>query len=64
MSDCCSNESSTIAAKLAAGTKAHCPRCGQPGPPVALQTLKHQVEPEHLESDTGCPWLDYLEGRL
>ena len=31
-----------------------CPRCGQPGQPVALQTLKHQVKPEHLETvETG-----------
>jgi hypothetical protein len=56
MSDCCSNESScaTAATKPAAGTKANCPRCGRPGQPVALQTLKHQVKPEHLETvETG-----------
>jgi len=52
MSDCCPSESShTIAAaKPVAGTNANCPRCGQPGQPVALQTLKHQVKPEHLET--------------
>ncbi len=42
------------AAKPAAGTKTNCPRCDQPGQPVALQTLKHQVKPEHLETvETG-----------
>lgn len=52
MSDCCSTESSSAAdaAKPAAETEANCPRCGQPGQPVALQTLKHQVKPEHLET--------------
>lgn len=55
MSDCCSTESShAVAAKPAAGTKANCPRCDQSGQPVALQTLKHQVKPEHLETvETG-----------
>ena len=50
MSDCCSIESSTTAAKPVAETKANCPRCDRPGLPVALQTLKHQVKPEHLET--------------
>ena len=52
MSACCSIESTHTAppAKPAAGTKTNCPRCGQPGQPVALQTLKHQVKPEHLET--------------
>lgn len=57
MSACCSNESShaAVATKPAAGTKANCPRCGQPGQPVARQTLKHQVKPEHLETvETGA----------
>jgi len=56
MSDCCSTESSTVivAVKPAAGTKINCQRCGQPGQAVALQTLKHQVKPEHLETvETG-----------
>src|SRR5258708_30810486 len=54
MPDCCSIESYTTAAKPAAGTQANCPRCGQPGQPVALETLKHQVRPEHLETvETG-----------
>lgn len=56
MSACCSNESShaAVATKPAAGTKANCPRCGQSGQAVALQTLKHQVKPEHLETvETG-----------
>lgn len=31
-----------------------CPACGQPGHRVVLQTLKHQVKPEHLETvETG-----------
>ena len=50
MSDCCSIKPSAVAAKLATGTKANCPRCGQPGQSVPLQTLKHQVKPEHLET--------------
>ena len=52
MSACCSIESSHTApsAKPAVGAKTNCPRCGQPGQPVALQTLKHQVKPEHLET--------------
>ena len=52
MSDCCSTEftRTTAATKPAAETKANCPRCGQPGQPVALQTLKHQVKAEHLET--------------
>ena len=57
MSACCSSESFQAAplAKQAAGTKTNCPRCRQPGQPVALQTLKHQVKPEHLETvETGA----------
>lgn len=56
MSDCCSDKSPaekpvTDTAKAATN---HCPRCSQPGRRVALQTLKHQVRPEHLESvETG-----------
>ena len=50
MSDCCSIKPSAVAAKLATGTKTNCPRCGQPGQSVPLQTLKHQVKPEHLET--------------
>ena len=56
MSDCCSTESprTIAAANPAEKTKANCPRCGQVGQPVALQTLKHQVKPEHLETvETG-----------
>jgi hypothetical protein len=30
--------------------KTGCPRCGQPGRPVALRTLKHHVKPEHLKT--------------
>ena len=34
--------------------KLRCPCCGLPGQAVALQTLKHQVKPEHLETvETG-----------
>ena len=52
MSDCCSSKSAhaPTAAKSSAGTKANCPRCSQPGQPVALQTLKHQVKPDHLQT--------------
>lgn len=44
--DCCCAPAETAAA----ATNARCPRCGQPGQPVALRTLKHQVKPEHLEA--------------
>lgn len=50
MSDCCSIKSSAGAAKPGTVTKTNCPRCGQPGQPVTLQTLKHQVKPEHLKT--------------
>jgi hypothetical protein len=30
--------------------KTGCPRCGQPGRPAALRTLKHHVKPEHLRT--------------
>src|SRR6266853_5871421 len=54
MSDSCSTPSPATVAKSSAETKANCPRCDQPGQPVALQTLKHQVKPEHLETvETG-----------
>jgi len=56
MSDCCSGKSPAEKAVTATAKAAtnHCPRCGQPGRPVALQTLKHQVKPEHLETvETG-----------
>ena len=49
MSDCCSTEASTTAAKGAAGTKANCPRCGQPGKSVETKTLKQMMQPQHLE---------------
>ena len=39
-----------VCGKPAFETKLHCSRCGQPGQPVALQTLKHQVKPEHLKT--------------
>ena len=46
--DCATCSEPVLAAKLC------CPRCGLPGQPVALQTLKHQVKPEHLETiETG-----------
>lgn len=59
MPDCCPVKSpaGNLAAETAkAGTKANCPRCGQPGQPVALQTLKHQVKPEHLETVEAGPF--------
>jgi hypothetical protein len=59
MPDCCPVKSpaANLAAETArAGTKANCPRCGQPGQPVALQTLKHQVKPEHLETVEAGPF--------
>ncbi|MBI1361523.1 MAG: hypothetical protein GC155_14695 [Alphaproteobacteria bacterium] len=52
MSECCSTKSAPApaAAKSSAGAKTNCPRCSQPGQPVARQTLKHQVKPQHLET--------------
>lgn len=51
MSDCCSNPA-LAASETAkpAKPKLSCPRCGQPGQFVPMQTLKHQVRPEHLET--------------
>jgi hypothetical protein len=52
MSECCLTESSQkdVVPKPTTETEANCPRCGHFGHPVVLQTLKHQVEPEYLES--------------
>jgi len=44
--DCCRAAAETTAE----ASKARCPRCGQPGQPVTVRTLKHQVKPEHLET--------------
>src|SRR2546427_4313661 len=46
--DCTTCSEPVLDAKLC------CPCCGLPGQAVALQTLKHQVKPEHLETvETG-----------
>ena len=51
MSDCCSIKSpaeKSVADTATAGTN-HCPECGQPGKSVETKTLKHTVQPLHLE---------------
>ena len=51
MSDCCSTKSpaeTTLAETAKVGTH-HCPECGQPGKLVETKTLKHTVQPRHLE---------------
>lgn len=51
MSDCCSTSAPVASPKTqTAKPKFNCPRCGQPGQFVPTQTLKHQVNPEHLET--------------
>lgn len=53
MTDCCCKDSKsgpTITTSAASEKTARCPRCGQPGQPVGLRTLKHQVKPEHLKA--------------
>lgn len=50
MADCCSIQTETKpTAQPATTAKAQCPSCGQPGRPVATQTLKHIVQPAFLE---------------
>jgi hypothetical protein len=51
MSDCCSTKSpaeTTLAEAAKSGTN-NCPECGQPGKSVETKTLKHTVQPWHLE---------------
>ncbi len=51
MPDCCSIKS-PAEASLVKATQAgshHCPECGQPGKLVETKTLKHAVQPRHLE---------------
>lgn len=57
MSDCCSAYTPPGPA-TAHPVKSNlaCPRCGQPGQPVALQTLKHQVKTDHLETVAAGPF--------
>ena len=59
MPDCCSTNPAgepSLAKPVRNVSKANCPHCGQPGQPVALQTLKHQVKPEHLETVESGPF--------
>jgi len=51
MSDCCSIKSpaETSVAGTATNEMNHCPECGQPGKSVATKTLKHMMQPWHLE---------------
>lgn len=51
MSDCCSNKSpvETLVAERPKAGMSNCPECGQPGKSVETKTLKHMVQPWHLE---------------
>lgn len=50
MSDCCSIKSPVeVSLNTAAQAGASCPKCGQPGKLVETKTLKHTVQPCHLE---------------
>lgn len=51
MSDCCSIKSpaETTLGETATVETNDCPECGQPGKSVATKTLKHTVQPWHLE---------------
>lgn len=51
MSDCCSIKSPAEASLVKATQAAthRCPKCGQPGKLVETKTLKHMVQPRHLE---------------
>ncbi len=51
MSDCCSTKPSVErpAAETAKAGSNLCPVCGQPGKSVETKTLKHIVQPTHLE---------------
>lgn len=50
MAECCSSTDccSSTAPQPAAKAKLICPECGKASQPVATQTLKHQVKPEHF----------------
>jgi hypothetical protein len=51
MSDCCSTQSpaeKSVADAATAGTN-NCPECGRPGKSVETKTLKHTVQPWHLD---------------
>lgn len=59
MSDCCSAPAPTgPKAKKAAAATLTCPACGRPGKSVSVQTIKHQVKPEHLATASHA----YLQG--
>ncbi len=50
MSDCCSNQSPSVAQTNSGGSsKPLCPNCGEAGRPVSVVTLKHMVLPDFLE---------------
>jgi len=54
MSDCCSVAPVIEPAPSAVAPRLDCPRCVQPGKPVSLLTLKHQVKLPHLAAvETG-----------
>lgn len=56
MSDCCSVSPATEAAPSSATPRLDCPRCEQPGKPVSLLTLKHQVKLPHLAAVEAGPF--------
>src|SRR6266576_1474982 len=51
MSDCCSikTPAETPEAETAKAQANRCPECGRPGESVETKTLKHTVQPCHLE---------------
>lgn len=56
MSDCCSASPAPATAPATATPRLACPRCAQPGKPVSLLTLKHQVKLAHLAAVEAGPF--------
>lgn len=57
MSDCCSARTAAKPElKQPTAPAPACPACGRPGRDVAVQTVKHQVKPEHLATASQGPW--------
>lgn len=56
MSDCCSTTSAAETAPPSEAPDLVCPRCGKPGKPISLLTLKHQVKLQHLTAVEAGPF--------
>ncbi len=56
MPDCCTNASAAEIAPPSESPVLVCPRCGKPGKPVSLLTLKHQVKLAHLATVEAGPF--------